>query len=335
MALDIETTNFPNGISSYGALTFGVGGILPFGGKYFWVDETNGSDGNSGAANRPFATIDAAYAQMRDGYNDVCFFSGSVHLGATLAWSKSKTHLVGLCAPTKRGKRARLSPATTLAGTAGFNKLVEVSGQGCMFANFQAFYGFSNTAAALIAWSEIGGRNSYDNVEFLGFGDGTAGTGTANLTGARALKIAADEGEVTFRNCVFGVDTTTRNVTNYTVEIAPDTVSGVGTPRIYFENCDFEAYLGASGDASSHLLVGAGGIDRYVKFINTRFGNEVSAGATVMAQVFNVVLAAGGAVRLYDSAFYGATAWQTAPTANVQMNMTAPSANGGKAITVA
>ncbi len=54
---------------------------------------------------------------------------------------------------------------------------------------------------------------------------------------------------------------------------------------------------------------------------------------TAMSQVLNVSSSAGGTVFLDQSTFgAGATAWQTAPTANVVMNMTAPGAGGGKAI---
>ena len=45
-----------------------------------------------------------------------------------------------------------------------------------------------------------GGRNSYNNVEFLGFGDATVTTGTANQTGARAFKFNNSTGESTFRD---------------------------------------------------------------------------------------------------------------------------------------
>jgi len=320
-------TDFPNGLTSYGNPVFGVGGLLPFGGKYFWVDETNGNDGNPGSVDAPFSTLTTALANMRDGMNDVCFISGSVHVSASVAWNLNKAHLIGLCAPLRRGKRARISPTTTLAGTAGFNKLVNVTGSGCIFANFGTLYGFSNTAAALVCWSDTGGRNYYDTVEFLGFGDATGGTGTANLTGARAFVLNTSVGETTWRNCVFGEDTVQRGATNYTLEIAG------GAPRCTAINCDFEAYLAAGGSAGSHLLIANGGIDRYLKLENCRLMSDTLGGpaGTAMAQALNVTVAAGGAVILDQTTFVGCTAIQTAPTANVVMNMVASTTTGGLA----
>lgn len=321
---DITTTNFPGGISSMGVLTFGVGGMIPFGGKYFWVDGSNGSDGNPGTASQPLATIGAALAQMRSGYNDVCFFANTVHLTGTINWNLNEAHLIGLCSPIKRGKRARISPDSSVAGTAGFNNLVNVTGYGCMFANFGTFYGFSNTPTALTPWTDAGGRNYYGNVEFLGFGDATVSTGTANLTGARSFVFDNNTGETTFDNCVFGLDTLARNATNYTVEVAGN------APRLYFRDCDFDAYLGSSGGAASHLLVGAAGIDRYLKMKGCVFGADTqSGGSTAMAQALNVNSAAGGFVLLRDCTSFGVTALQTTPTANCVMDMLAPTSGGG------
>lgn len=320
-------TNFPNGVSSLGIPTFGTGIIPPFTGNYFFVKETTtiGASAGQGTAQQPFNTISQALAQCTSGNNDVIFLIGTVHVTASIAWNKNNTHLVGLCAPIKRGKRARIS----VSGTTGFNNLVNVTANGCYFKNFGTFYGFANASSALVAWEDDGGRNSYDNVEFLGFGDGTASTGTSNLTGARAFKMNTSTGESTWRNCVFGVDTTVRNATNYTLEIAG------GAPRLTFENCDFESDLGASGGASSHVLIGAAGIDRYCNFRNCLFlDSTLSGGATAMAQVFNVNAAAGGVVLMDSCTSFGATAWETAPSGSIFYNMVTPAASqaGGKSV---
>ncbi len=321
--LDIQTTNFQGGISGAGGIpSFGVGGLLPFPGKYLWVNESTGSDGNSGTASSPLATLDAALALCTANNNDLVFFSGTQHRTSTLAWNKAQTHLIGLGAPMKRGKRARIS----VTGSTGFNKLVEVSAPGCYMANFGTFYGWTNTAAALIAWSDTGGRTMYDNVEFLGFGDGTVSTGSSNLTGSRAFVFNNNTGESTFRGCVFGADTESRNATNYTLEIKGN------APRMYFYDCDFESFLGSSGGSSSHVFIQTAGIDRYVKFVQCRFLADVdSGGSTAMAQAFNVATDAGGTVVLDGCTTNGCTAIQTTPTTNMVMNMVLATTGGGKA----
>jgi hypothetical protein len=311
----------------------------PGSGPTYYVNETKGSDNlnNTGQnPKQPLATLDRALAiesaalsaigLSSVGRNAIVAFWGTQHRTATLVWNLPATHLVGIASTQLRGKRARIS----VTGSTGFNKLVQVTAQGCQFENFGTFYGWPNSSAALINWSDEAGRSMYNNVEFLGFGDATVSTGTANLTGARAFVFNNSTGETTWQNCVFGDDTTTRNATNYTVEIA-----GNGA-RLSMIDCVFEAYLGSSGTASSHILIQAAGMDRYLDLVRCRFHGDGSSGASTMAQALNVSVSAGGNVLLDSSSLsIGITAWQTTPTTNVQMNMTAPSSGGGKAITVA
>lgn len=319
MSLNNLLTNFQNGITSFGALTFGVGGLLPYGGNYYWVDATAGSDGNSGGAHDPFATLDKAYAVCTAENNDVVLFNGTQARTSSLVWAKNKTHLIGLCAPIRRGKRARIS----VTGSTGFNKLLDVTASGCYFANFGTFYGWVDASTSLLAVSDTGGRNCYDNVEFLGFGNATVSTGSSNLTGSRAFKLNTSTGETTFLNCVFGVDTTSRNATNYTVEIAG------GAPRVTFENCDFESLLGSSGTSSSHLLVGAAGIDRYLNMKGCRFMSATKSTGSTMAQSLNVSASAGGFVLLDQCTGFGFTHWETSASGSVVLNMWTVTAHDG------
>lgn len=299
-------------------------------GPVYYVNETLGTDANNSGADpsKPLKTLDKAIAleaaalsqigMSSVGRNAVVAFWGTQHRTSTLAWNLPATHLLGISANQLRGKRARIS----VTGSTGFNKLVAVTAQGCNFANFGTFYGWTDSATSLLCWSDEAGRSNYDTVEFMGFGDNTASTGSASLTGSRALKFTGS-GETTFSNCVFGVDTTDRNATNYTVEITS------GAPRMSFVDCAFECRLGASGGGSSHFLIGAAGIDRYLDLVRCRFHNFST---TAMSQILNIDTAAGGTVFMDQCTFAGGTAWQTAPTANVVMNMTAPGAGGGKAI---
>lgn len=317
-------TNYPNGITSLGIPTFGVPGLLPFTGKYTFVQEvtTSGVAAGAGTASNPYNTLQQALAEApASGSNNVIFITGTIHLTAPLVWANSNVHLVGLCDPIRRGKRARISP---LGGTAAFGPLVSVTGSGCWFKNFGTFFGFPVTGATSpICWQDTGGHNCYDGVEFLGFGDGTVTTGTANQTGARAFKLNTATGETTFNGCVFGVDTIQRGAANYTMEIAG------GAPRITIVDCDFESDLAAGGTASSHILIGASGIDRYLLLRGSRFLSAIKSGGSAMAQVLNVSASAGGGVLLDQSVAFGGTAWETTPSGSVYTNMSAVSAPGG------
>ena len=318
-------TNFPNGITSLGVPTFGTGFIPPFPSNYIFVEEVAGAGVlyGQGTAQQPFNTLGQALAQCpASGSNNVIFLTGTVHLTAPLVWSNSNVHLVGLCPSVRRGKRARIS----VSGATPFGPLVSVTGSGCIFQNFGTFFGFSTTGATSpICWQDTGGHNYYSLVEFLGFGDQTASTGTANQTGARALKFNTSTGETTFSSCVFGVDTEQRGATNYTVEVAG------GAPRVTFEDCDFEADIGSGGTSGSHLLIGSAGIDRYMNINRCRFLNSTKSGASAMAQAFNVSASAGGVVLLDQSTFFGITAIETTPSASVYMNMAPANTGGGLA----
>lgn len=288
-------------------------------GNWYFVNETTGSDGNTGAADSPLKTLAQAQTLATANQNDVVAFQGTIHQTSSLTWAKNQVHLVGMCDPLMRGKRARIS----VSGSVGFDKLMDISASGCHFSNFGTFFGWTNTSAALLAVSDTGGRNCYESVEFMGFGDATVSTGSSNLTGSRAFKLNTSTGETTFRNCVFGVDTTVRNATNYTVEIAG------GAPRITFENCDFEADLGASGASAAHVLIGASGIDRYLNFKYCRFMNATKSGATAMSQIFNVNASAGGFVLLDRCTAFGATHWETSASGCVVLDMGTVTAHDG------
>ncbi len=309
-----------------------ISAALGVSGASYYVNETIGIDNNNGGQNpsSPLKTLDAALALESTalsnlglssvGRNSVVYFWGTQHRTTSLVWSLPGTHLVGLCAPERRGKRARIS----VTGSVGFNKLVSVTAGGCYFANFGTFYGWVDASTALLAWSDTAGHSCYDNVEFLGFGDDTITTGSANLTGSRAFYMSTNTGESSFYNCVFGVDTTVRNATNYTVELAG------GAPRLHFENCTFEANLGSSGGAAAHVLIGASGIDRYVKFKGCEFYNATNSGATAMNQAFSINASPGGTIFLDQcTAGAGITALQTSPANAFTMNMTLSTTGGG------
>lgn len=67
-------TNFPNGVTSFGAPVLSSGpDIPPVYGSVFWVDSnaTNASDGNTGTKEKPLATLDAAVGKCTANKGDV------------------------------------------------------------------------------------------------------------------------------------------------------------------------------------------------------------------------------------------------------------------------
>jgi hypothetical protein len=315
-------SNFPRGVSSFGIPMLGGFAGIPFSGNYFFVNPTSGSDGNKGTSpGQPFKTIQGALLHCVSGNNDCIFLEGNAPQTATINWNLNQTHLFGVSPPTLAGKQAKIS---CLSGATPFNTLVNVTGLGCYFSNFGATFGFPTGSAAL-NWVENGGDNCYDNVEFLGFGDATVTTGTANLTAARALTIHTNNNS--FRNCLFGADAVIRNAANATLELTN------AASRNSFEDCTFEAQLGSSAAAAVHVLGAATNfIDFWTTFKRCRFYNDTKSGATAMSQAFNLASSAGGFILLDGCWSVGATAIEATPTNNIYINMAAVSASSGLGI---
>lgn len=303
-------TNFPNGISSFGIPVVGAGTIPPFNGNWFFVDPASGSDGNTGGAQDPFATIGRAYNLCVSGNNDVVVLygdgttAGTARLSTTLTWAKNATHLIGVGAPIPQFGRCRIS---TTSGATAFTPLVSVTGIGCNFWNLGIFYGFDDVSTQ-ICWVDTGGRNYYANVHFGGMGHATA----AAQAGGRSLKVGgAGIGECVFQSCTIGLDTVTRTAANYSLELTG------GTPRNKFIDCHFPAFTTGSGTSGGFITVGAAGVDRDNTFIDARFINQTKSSSTAFSQAMSVSGSAGGMLLLDNCLVFGCTALETAPSGNV------------------
>lgn len=322
-----------DGLQVAGVPTLGMGGAPFFTGRWIFVDGLNGSDGNTGAANSPLATVYAAYQQMTAGNNDVCIIVGNGATTATqrlsyanalaansaatsgsLIWAKNACHLVGMTAPTVAA-RARFAPPTGVYTAATFlngqavatTPFVSVTAQGCYFANFSTFCGFSTGNAGMLNWVDSGGRNFYFNVDFGGLGDAASAAGAA----ARSLVVSGTTGENTFENCIIGLDTVTRaTLSNASLELTG------GSPRNRFVECTFQAITSLA--TSLHVLVGSGGIDRYAMFKRCTFLNAINSTGTAMSVGFTVNASAGGSVLLQECASVGATVYATTGPIYVQ-----------------
>lgn len=266
-------------VGQFGTPIWGVSD-MPFTGNYFWVNEASGSDGNTGGPADPFATLTQALSKCTDSNSDVIFLVGTVHVTATVNWSKSFTHLIGLTSPSNNN-RARISQT----GSSVFTPLVNVTGSGCIFKNIGTFHGFAD-ASTQICWAEAGGRNYYENCQFYGMGNATA----AAQAGSRSLTVAGS-GENLFVGCTIGLDTVVR-ATNANASLEFLSAS----PRNVFRNCVFQSDVSAAGD--THVTIGVGGIDRYVLFDGCVFSNAEfgGPGATAMTAAISANASAGGQV---------------------------------------
>ncbi len=323
-------TNFPNGISSFGIPVLGGSGI-PFTGSYYFVDPVNGSDGNTGLSpSKAFQTLYKAHAVCTAGNNDVVYLigngaaSGSARLSlalaqgvdssvtaGTLVWSKNATHLIGITAPTGVAQRARIAPptGTYTQATFGSGNFVTVSGAGCYFANFSLFHGFSTGGTNQICWTDTGGRNYYENVDFGGIADAAS----AADTGARSLKIGSGgTGENTFVGCTIGLDTVTRSVANASLEFAG------ATPRNTFKDCIFP-FMTSNAGVLGIIGTGTGNMDRWQDFEDCRFINAIGSTSTTMSALATLAASSGGLILMKNPSMVGITEFGTDATSRAQM----------------
>lgn len=232
------------------------------GGTSYYLDPTNGSDSNDGKTPaKAVKTFPVAYALLTDGANDILYYiagTTSLTLTAQIAWAKSYTHFVGVCAPTQTGQRARIfSPAT---GT--ISPVMNITGSGCVFANLYVVQQSVN-ASALIDVSVSGGRNFFVNCHFTG-----PNNSTNAVDGGCALNFASGGSENTFIDCTIGVDTVDA-ATGVVCVMWPATG---GVARNRFVDCDFVIHAGNAGAAFMEFPA-AVGVDRYQIFRDCLFLN--------------------------------------------------------------
>jgi hypothetical protein len=274
------TTGGRNISGQLGMPLYGIQGVLPpFTGNSFWVDPVNGSDGNTGGPQDPYATLTQALTVAVSGNNDVIYLNGTYNPTATVAWNKNNTHLVGLDVDV--WSAATISVANTAATSGAFSPLVNVTGTNCIFMNITAVSGIAQ-AATQVCWAEAGGQNAYINCSFNQVGNATA----AAQAGNRALTLASTNN--LFRDCVIGSDAVVR-ATN-----ANSTVTFLATSgSSKFINCFFPMWSSVAGN--THVNAAATTMTGTTVFDNCQFANNTQgAGFTSLTVAFSVSSTAGG-----------------------------------------
>lgn len=325
-------TTFGDGVFQYGGVPVPFG--APFGrdSKAYFVapyrtgSENGASDGNDGLSPyRALKTLSAALGKARDSKNDVIYMIASGNAAASttddqtasLAWNKDMVHLIGINAGAMFSNRSRIGTQTT-----GLTPLVNVTANGCLFQDIQAFHGVSGDQTGLVCWQDSGNRNVYRNVHFAGGGIST----TADDAGMRSLKLAGG-GERLFQKCVIGLDTIDRSTTaNAELELA-------GSVRDVFEDCILTTY--GSG-AHAMVLVTATGLDRYALFRRCAFINPIQSGTTALTECFSVTAGTSpnGAVILHDPIAYGCGPWEADVETGrvIVLGHTAPASTDGSGL---
>lgn len=315
------STGGQNIASQFGMPLFGIAtsGLPPFTGNYFWVDGTNGSDGNTGGPQDPFKTLTQAQTACLAGNNDVVFFNGTFSPTATLTWSKNNTHLIGQSLSPYA--TPSISVASTAATSGAISPLVNVTATGCIFQNFSVLSGIAQ-AATQVAWAEAGGNNTYIGVNINQVGNATA----AAQAGNRALTLASVNNY--FQNCVIGGDAIVRATgTNSSVTL----LAGGGSST--FKGCLFPMW--SSVAASTFVVAAATTASGYILFDECQFINDINnAAGTALTQAFSISATTGASLILTPSTIVaGATILNTGSTGTVYTSIAAAAATGNKVAT--
>ena len=273
----------PTVLSAIGDIVFNSKTLMSLlaAGNSWFVNAVTGNDttGNGSAA-APFATLDAAITAASAGNGDTVYLQGTSHRTSSLAWNKNNVNLVAINAPSNNG-RGRISST----GATPFSPLVNVTGQGCSFVGLGTFHGgFTTPTGSQVCWNDAGGRNYYSHCVLQGGGDTVA----AALAGMRSLTIQGS-GENLFEDCTIGLDTIVRATNaNASLEML------AGTARNVMRRCLFQS--DCSDVADTHILIQAGGMDRYLLLDECAFMNF--GGTLLTACISNAGGSPGGSVIL-------------------------------------
>ena len=264
-----------------------------FTGTSYWLDPTNGDDGNDGSApDKAVKTLPIAYALLADGKNDVLYYipgTSSISLSAEFVWAKSYAHFVGVCAPTFTGQRARIFAT---AGDLNLDPLILISGSGCHWENIRVFLGVDD-AQALKAVKVTGNYNSFINCEFA-----AGGHATCAVDGAASLMIDGG-GENYFSHCSFGI--TTIDQGTGVAALLLDT----NAKRNTFEDCLFKLRASNAG-AMLVEVADATGIEDFHIFKDCMFIQSSTNQAISLTAAFGIPASVATFARMFMKGCIGA-----------------------------
>ncbi|MFA5898354.1 MAG: hypothetical protein WC829_04495 [Hyphomicrobium sp.] len=317
-------TNFTNGISSMGIPVIGSGGMLPPGpGKVFFVDYTNGSDGNNGTSTTsPFQTVEYAYTQATSGNDDIIALMGSAThvLSAMLTVSKSRVHFVGIDGTNGRlyGQNAKVSLTATSGATNVFT--MKNTGVRNSFTNIK-WMNASTVAQGLYCVGEGGEYAVYTNCEFYKSTD-------LNETTAAELVLNGDSAQ--FIGCTFGslADLLVGDIIRPCVELTKETVgTGLVTRDSTMVDCMFWRQL--AGTAGVFIRAAASGdVERMLLLQNPTFV-AANLGSTPAVCIASATLTDGW-IAVNNPAGFNVTKIATAT--GVLVNGAAPNSGTGIAV---
>lgn len=268
----MSLTNFPGGVSSFGIpvmggslpLTLGASGV----GKIYFVDATNGSDGNDGLSpENAVKTVAQAYSYVTTNNHDIIVLSANAGhtLTSMLTVAKNRVHFIGLDGGAARryGQRARVSIGVTTAVTD--LAAVSVTGVGCTFRNIK--FSSSNTLTeGKYTFIDAGEYTYIENCEIYL---------SSQLAVTTAGEFVANGDSSHYKNCLFGslVNIKVGDIIRPNIVVTRDIVSGKVARDVTFEDCFFWSKSAGTTSANVHII-GATAVERTMVFKDCLFQNS-------------------------------------------------------------
>lgn len=315
-------TDYPNGLSVYGA-PVGMGGGLPLTkGKYLFVDYGIGSDGNKGTMKKPLKTVQRAYELATTNNDDVIVLMGSsTHtLTAMLDISKNRIHFVGLDGTYRRlGQNAKISLGVTTAATD--IATVKNTGVRNTFHNIK-FINNNTVNEGIYCFAEGGEYTVFESCEFYKSTD-------LDVTGAAEILLNGDTTQ--FRGCYIGstVDAISGAVIRPCVLMTREVLTGKVSRDVLFDDCIFARKF---GNTANRFIYGAGAtdIERMMVLNNCTFiGAKLSTAIPAQNIAFGSSLTDGDVLLKNCTSIRASTAFST--TTGVFTADTTPDATGAAA----
>lgn len=317
----MSLTNFPYGISSNGVPLLG-GGLPATSGKYFFVDATNGNDGNSGLSwSEAVKTIAQAYSLVTTNKDDVIVLStyANHELTAMLDVSKSRVHFVGDVHGRLFGQRAKVNYADGIATADPF--AVKNTGVGNTFTGIKFLN--NNTDAQVVGTVGEGGEYAvYRNCEFYN---------ATNLDSDTVAELVLGGDSAQFFDCTFGslADAVSGNKVRPAVLVDGSVVGSVGTSRdCLFDGCRFWKKAGGTGTA--HVKVAADAdVERLIEFHDCQFVANMLGATPAVAIALGASLTAGHIALTGDTCGFDVTKLATGTGVISCLNVKAATATIG------
>lgn len=320
----MSITNYPQGISSFGIPVLGGGGVPATFGTVYWVDATNGNDGNDGLGpgeDHALKTVSAAYSKVTTNKHDVIMLSGVAAHSLTdeLTVAKNRVHFVGLGGGSRyMGQRARFELGVT---TGSAIAAVQVTGVGCTFTNIK-FRSVDTLSTSLYAVADGGEFTQFTNCSFEKATD-------LDQTTAAELLCNADTGY--YKNCSFGNCIYTVSVARSVILFTRETITGKVARDCIFEDCIFMNRTSAAG--SVHLKMTGNDIERLCLFKNCTFWTAKTSSATQSLVAGVASALTDGEVLLQNCVVQNVTN-VAANTAGIFTNSPTPVANATESVAV-